>query len=148
MRCVGANLIFKTDGGESSEDEGADVEGDDEEGEEEGGEEADGEQAAPVRGRKEVRWAVPEGFQVANEPDKLDDSLVGMCIYMRWEVYGWQLGKITDTITSATPRLAKKFNYRIMWADGHKGPAKLAVDNYGYGTHAAFNSWVILQQNT
>ena len=59
MRCVGANLIFKTDGGESSEDEGADVEGDDEEGEEEGGEEADGEQAAPVRGRKEAMCASP-----------------------------------------------------------------------------------------
>ena len=41
--------------------------------------------------------------------------------------------------------LFKKFNFRIMWADGHKGPAKLAVENYGYGTHAAYNSWVILQ---
>ena len=31
-----------------------------------------------------------------------------------------------------------------MWADGSKGPAKLAVDNYAYGTHARLNSWVIL----
>ena len=77
---------------------------------------------------------------------KLDKSLVGGSIYLRWEEYGWQLGKITDTITDATPRLVRKFNYRIVvWADGSKGPAKLAVANYGYGTHAAYNSWVILQ---
>ena len=46
------------------------------------------------------------------------------------------------------PRLVKRFNYRVMWADGQKGPAKLAVANYSYGHHAAYNSWVILQQNT
>ena len=26
------------------------------------------EQVAPLPGRKKVRWAVPEGFQVADEP--------------------------------------------------------------------------------
>ena len=36
---------------------------------------------------------------------------------MRWETYGWQMGKITGTITSATPQLLKKFNYRIVWAE-------------------------------
>ena len=33
-------------------------------------------------------------------------------------------------VTSGTPRLIKKFNYRIVWANGSKGPAKLQVDNY------------------
>ena len=47
---------------------------------------------------------------------------------MRWETYGWQMGKITGMVTSGTPRLIKKF-YRIVWADGSKGPAKLQVDN-------------------
>ena len=51
-------------------------------------------------------------------------------MYMRWETYGWQLGRITDVITNVTPRLVKKFNHRIIWADGSKVPAKLAVDNY------------------
>ena len=37
--------------------------------------------------------------------------------YMRWELYGWQMGKITGLVTNATPRLVKKFNYRIVWAD-------------------------------
>ena len=37
---------------------------------------------------------------------------------MRWEEYGWQLCRITDIITNATPRVFKKFNYRIIWADG------------------------------
>ena len=71
-------------------------------------------------------------------------SLVGSHVYMRWERYGWQLGKITDIITRATPRLFKKFNFRI-WTDGSKGPASLSVDNYGSGTHARFNSWVLLK---
>ena len=42
------------------------------------------------------------------------------------------MGKITGIVTSATPRLVKKFNYRIVWADGSKGLAKLQVDNYGH----------------
>ena len=47
-------------------------------------------------------------------------------------------------VTSGTPRLIKKFNYRIVWADGSKGPAKLQVDNYGHhGSHARYNSCVV-----
>ena len=66
---------------------------------------------------------------------------------MRWEEIGWQLGKIADIITDATPRLFKSgFNFRIIWSDGSKGPAKLSVDNYAYGDAAQLNSWVILQQ--
>ena len=63
---------------------------------------------------------------------------------MRWEKYGWQLGRITDIVTNATPRVFKKFNYRIIWADGSKGPAKLCVENYGHGSDARYNSWAIL----
>ena len=51
-------------------------------------------------------------------------------------------------VTSGTPRLIKKFNYRIVWADGSKGPAKLQVDNSGHGSHARYNSWVILTPAT
>ena len=97
---------------------------------------------------KEVRWSVPDGFTVAPEPSILDVSLVDSAVYMRWETYGWQMGKITGMVTSATPRLVKKFNYRIVWADGSKGPAKLQVDNYGHGSHARYNSWVILTPAT
>ena len=32
--------------------------------------------------------------------------------------------------------------------DGSKGPAKLQVDNYGHGSHARYNSWVILTPAT
>ena len=101
-----------------------------------------------VRGIREVRWSVPDGFTVAPEPSTLDDSLVNSAVYMRWETYGWQMGKITRIVTSATPQLVKKFNYRIVRADGSKGPAKLQVDNYGHGSHARYNSWVILTPAT
>jgi len=30
------------------------------------------------------------------------------------------MGKITGMVTNATPRLVKKFNYRMVWADGSK----------------------------
>ena len=42
--------------------------------------------------------------------------------------------------TNATPRLANKFNYCIVWAEGTKGSAKLQVENYGHGSHARYNS--------
>ena len=58
---------------------------------------------------KDVSWSVPDGFEVADEPSKLDDTLVGSSVYMRWEKYGWQLGRITDIVTNATPRVFKKF---------------------------------------
>ena len=66
---------------------------------------------------------------------------------MRWQTYVWQLGKITDVVTSATPQFFKKFNYRMIWSDGprRKGPAQLTVENYGYGAHARYDSWVILK---
>ena len=69
-------------------------------------------------GAKEVSWSVPDGFEVADEPSKLDDTLVGGSVYMRWEKYGWQLGRITDIVIDATLCVFKKFNYRITWADG------------------------------
>ena len=64
---------------------------------------------------------------------------------MRWEKFGWRVGKITAVITDATPRLFKNFNFRVVWADKTKGPTKLAVENYGFGPHASYNSWVILE---
>ena len=57
--------------------------------------------------------SVPEGFQLADEPKALDSTLVGSTIYMRWEDYGWQLGKITDTITSATPQRTPRASSRV-----------------------------------
>ena len=92
----------------------------------------------------EVKWNLPAGFTLGKEPSKLDNSLVGQWIYLRWKGYGWQLGKIYETVTRATPRLFKKFNYRIQWADNSKGPASLTVDNYAHGEDAALDSWVLL----
>ena len=134
------NLIFHdvTEEGEEelSEEEAGEVVGEGEEGEEGAG-------GAHVT---EVKWSVPEGFKVADEPAKLDSSLVGEYVYLRWEMYGWQLGKIAGVITKSTPQLFKKFNYRIAWADGSKGPSKLAVESYAQGSDARYNSWVILKR--
>ena len=65
--------------------------------------------------------------------------------FMRWEKYGWQVWKITAAITSSTPQLFKKYNYRVVWADNSKGPTKLSVDSYAFGESARLNSWVILK---
>ena len=84
----------------------------------EGGDGGSGDAGKP----KEVAWALPEGFELGTEPAKLDVSLKGQMVYMRWATYGWQLGKIYDVIDRSTPRLLKKFNFRVMWMDNTKGP--------------------------
>eukprot|EP00966_Prymnesium_polylepis_P142029 3279967-Prymnesium_polylepis.1 len=137
-----SSLIFK-----DVTEEGGAEESEDEEGGKEGEEEADGADGADGADDNrvtEVRWSVPSGFEVADEPAELDGSLVGKHIYLRWEVYGWQLGKITSQITKSTPKLFKNFNYRVTWADGSKGPTKLDPARYASGSDARFNSWVVL----
>ena len=94
----------------------------------------------------EVEWSVLDGFTVGAEPAKLDETLIGESVYMRWEKYGWQFGKIVGVITEATPRLFKKYNFSLVWADKSKGPASLTVQNYAYGPDARLNSWVILKK--
>ena len=144
------SLIFKdvTEEGDKSEEEG-------EEGEE-GGEGDEG--AEEERGVGEVRWFVPDGFQVAAEPETLDNTLIGSTIYMRWETFGWQLGKITDVITEATPRLFKKFNFCLVWARSGqtslRGQPVFAFKTMRttmhlvlFGADARLNSWVILEQS-
>ena len=94
--------------------------------------------------------SVPPGFEVVDEPARLDQSLIGERVYLRWEKYGWQLGKITDVITEKTPQLFKKYNFRVMWADGTKGPTKAHSRNLCirrcYGDAARHDSWVILKE--
>ena len=59
---------------------------------------------------------------MASKPKVLDDSLVGKLLLIRWEPpYGWSMGTIAEKITSATPRLFKKFHYHIKYSDGAWG---------------------------
>ena len=65
-----------------------------------------------------------------NQPSQLDDSLVGSSVHVRWETYGWQLGRVTcslsDIVTdgNSTPiACTKSSSDRIVWADCSKGPA-------------------------
>ena len=71
--------------------------------------------------------------KIAREPAVLDGSLVDSADYMRWELFGWQMGKTTGLVTNATPRLSSRQEVQLphrVWADGSKGPAKLhEVDN-------------------
>ena len=43
----------------------------------------------------------------------------------------------------ASSRQKKQLPY-FLWADGTKVPTKVQADNYGHGSHARYNSWVIL----
>ena len=133
------NLIF------NEVQEGDGPEGEEEEIEDDGEDKEDGEEGG-ADGFAEVKWSVPPGFEVADEPARLDQSLIGERVYLHWEKYGWQLGKITDVITEKTPQLFKKYNFRVMWADGTKGPTKLTVETYAYGDAARHDSWVILKE--
>lgn len=131
---------YSSDDDTDSEEEGADESS----GEEVSGSDAEEEASAsePIR---EIRWHIPPGFVIAPEPRALDKELVGQYVYMRWEAYGWQLGRITHVITKDTPRLFAKFNFRVAWSDGSKGPAKLDVHSFAHGPHARVDSWVLLK---
>ena len=115
------------------------------EGEGEGGEDAD--VTATTTARREVKWGLlPEGLQPAPKPAKLDGSLVGQLIYRRWETpHGWLLGKIDKKFDQSTPRLFKKFNYRIKWYDGWENHM-LLLDDYNHGPTAPYKSWVLLEK--
>ena len=97
--------------------------------------------------RREVKWGLlPEGLQPAPKPAKLDGSLVGQLIYRRWETpHGWLLGKIDKKFDQSTPRLFKKFNYRIKWYDGWENHM-LLLDDYNHGPTAPYKSWVLLEK--
>ena len=90
-------LLLLGEGGEEAEDEGEEQAG-----------------AAEDSTAREIKWAsLPDGMKVLPSPEKLDDSLVSKLVYIRWEPpHGWSLGTITLKITSATPRLFKKFNFK------------------------------------
>ena len=104
-----------------------------------------------------MRWSVFDGFTVApvpREPSTLDDSLVdsaalSTCAGRRVRL-AEMMGKITGMVTSATRRLVKEVQLpHCVGRRGSKGPAKLQVDNYGHhGSHARYNSWVILTPAT
>ena len=98
---------------------------------------------------REVKWAPLVGLKVLPKPAKLDASLVGKFVYFRWESpVGWVLGTIKEEITQATPRLYKKFNYRVAWiVDKSKGPASLPLNNYSHGPTAPYNSWCLLEKD-
>ena len=110
--------------------------------------ESEGDSGGSASKPKEVTWALPEGFVLGTEPDmrSIDPwKLKGEIIYMRWKGYGWQLGKIYEIITTATPRLAKKFNFRVVWEDGFENH-KLELDKYHSGPTAPYKSWVLLKK--
>ena len=88
------------------------------------------------------------GAQHLTQPQLLDESLIGKLVFIRWESpWGWSLGTIIEKLTKeATPRLFKKFNYRVKYMDGSKGPANLPLVNYAHGAGAAYNSWCLLEK--
>ena len=96
-----------------------------------------------------IKWAsLPDGLKVLPSPEKLDDSLVSKLVYIRWEPpHGWSLGTITHKTTSATPRLFKKFNFKVKYIDGSTGPANLPLENYASGPAAPYNSWCLLEKD-
>lgn len=52
-----------------------------------------------------VSWHVPEGFTLAPQPECVNSSCIGKFVFMKWEGFGWQLGKISLlTSSGVTPR--------------------------------------------
>lgn len=106
--------------------------------------EGDGDDEIADEDIAEVEWYIPDGFVVSPKPTAINDELVGAFIFMKWEQFGWQLGKVTALITSATPRLVRKYNVRVSWSDG-SGPCMLDLKCYVPGAEAPIDSWVVLK---
>ena len=102
-----------------------------------------------------IPWRVPDGFKVATQPARIDESAVGRFLYLNWKDYGWSLGKVTELITKSTPLLFKKYNVRAIWAvEGRlnkkcKGPCMpdLILKMYKSGADAQLDSWVFLDKS-
>ena len=95
---------------------------------------------------------MPDGFKVATQPARIDESAVGRFLYLNWKDYGWSLGKVTELITKSTPLLFKKYNVRAIWTvEGRlnkkcKGPCMLdlILKMNKLGADAQLDSWVFL----
>ena len=99
-----------------------------------------------------IMWAVPTGFLVAAQPEKIDRDCVDRFVFLNWKDYGWSLGKVTELITSKSPRLLKRYNVKVMWAIEGKlnrkcsGPCNLDLACYASGPDAPLDSWVFLDR--
>jgi len=99
-----------------------------------------------------IRWAVPSGFLVAAQPAKIDRDCVDRFVLLKWKDYGWSLGKVTEPITSKSPRLLKKYSVKVMWAVKGRlhrkcsGPCNLDLACYASGPDAPLDSWVFLDK--
>ena len=97
-----------------------------------------------------IKWAsLPDGLKVLPSPEKLDDSLVSKLVYIRWESpHRWSLGTITHKITSATPRLFKKYNFKRSSTSTAQQdlPTSLSRTDAS-GPTAPYNSWCLLEKD-
>jgi hypothetical protein len=96
----------------------------------------------------EVKWSVPDGFKVAEEPAKLDGSLVGeFCLL---EVGALRLAARKDHRSDhqldSSPLQGIQLPHITWSVDNYKGPSKLAAESYAQGADARYNSWVILKR--
>ena len=77
--------------------------------------------------------SVPDGFHC--RPRAFDTGWQ-RCLHALGDVrlaYGQDHRDSHECHALVTPRLIKKCNYRIVWADGSKGPAKLQVKTMAMG---------------
>lgn len=59
----------------------------------------------------------------------------------------WLVGTIKQKFSeAATPRLYKKYNYRVKWFDGWENH-KLNLDDYLSGSSAPYKSWALLEKS-
>ena len=59
---------------------------------------------------------------------------------------GWLLGKIDKKFDQSTPRLFKKFNYRIKWFDGWENRICSCSTTTTTARPRRYKSWVLLEK--
>lgn len=82
----------------------------------------------------------------AEPPKSLDANLKGKFIFMKWDVVGWELGKVTAHFPKGFGK--QKLNYDIRWLSDDKIRGyKLSLESYAAGDDKAVGSWVLLSAN-
>lgn len=111
--------------------------------------------AIEVLGGGEAALRIPAGMKVRHAPttDELDsrleasDSLVNATIVMKFEHYGWCLGKIIEKVTDRRRRLQSRQVNFIAKFDMDEAPTDLSleIDDFDTAASADYGSWLLLE---
>ena len=95
----------------------------------------------PLRDALAGEWSV-----ISTPPAKLDATLDNSFIVLRWEVFGWALGKIVR-FYSRKPK-NNEYNYEVRWIIGSElRDHRLQLKDYSASDDASHGAWCLVRKS-